>query len=336
MKKILLITMLLCSTGIADDTPADNHATPLDVIADCVDAVQQRDFRRYVDHLSHDEQKLQSGVILFIQSSGMLSLNSGDAGNTLPGDRLLLYVLNDLRKKHTAADWGPEQTAANQAVAALYGEANNGAIQQVGAPYVGQGVSYPTSGRELCIQSAATMKDPAAFLVEALEEVFRSTVVTGKPPNKNVDTLSMTDVIEDVCKPYEELEFTLYTRGDYAIAVAELPAPVAPPAQSPAPAQPLSPAPAPPLSPTNAPEAAVPAPVAPGSPSFASTDPYGQPYYGPAYPSAQPPIAASCENGLCPVPGSDANETTNEVTVLFRRIDGQWKITELFPIKQMF
>ena len=344
MKKVLLITMILCSTGVADDKPArEKTVAPLDVIADCVDAVKQRDFRRYVDHLSPDEQKLQAGVVLLIQSSGMMSVAIGAGNDTRPSDRLLMYVLNDLRKKHTVpkSEIEDKHTVPGQANAALLGQVVNGAVQQIGAEYLQLGVQFPTSGRHQCIQSAAVLKDPAAFLAEALEEVLRPTEVSGKQPKEPVDTLSMTDVIEDLCEPYEKLEFTLYTRGDYAIAIADLPPPVTAPAPAelrtprsagatngqyaPAPAQFASPS-------TDGRQSAAPAAVLP---SPARPVPYGppQPYAGP---SIAAPAALSCETGVCRVPARAATNAENRVTIVFRRIGGQWKITELFPIHQLF
>ena len=230
---------------------------PLQILDECIRAVQQRDFATYVDHLSGDEQKMQAGYVLLLSSTILPQVEEGSE-QIEPEMLLLLRAVGDLINEHTADDLGrnggsPTLQAATQM---LFEQVLTPAMVNAGVGYVTpQAVTAPRI-REVFMKSAGALKDPRLFLIATLTEISRPVQVAGAEPMNHSESPDLAEL----AKEYERQDWTLYTRGDYAIAVPakgesvpQYPADGAPSASSTAEPVPPPPAPgAPPASSTAA------------------------------------------------------------------------------------
>lgn len=214
----------------ADQQPAE--LAPLEVLQDCIQAVAQKDFARYVDHLTPDEQKVQAGLVL-LATPHLLIVNIGEDGG--PEAILLGRALQALANRHQLPPGHPARQAAEQVRnQVLLGQpylASN--VGSAGGQRVGNAVTGSLVDHQIRA-AAGVLKSPREFLIEALGEVSRPVVVSGrgsKPKGGAFD-------LNRYAKAYREFGWTAYTRGDYALAVAA-------PQTSPEPAKTLDVAPAP-------------------------------------------------------------------------------------------
>jgi hypothetical protein len=205
------------SSSIADDSKDDRTAMqPQQILDDCVQAVQAGDFHRYVGHLSEQEQVAQAGFVLFITSTMSPSPDDYE-----PEVFLLTRALNDLVKQYAIPESqrSPEQQAAEEARKGMLGQAFRAAIAPPGVSHLYNPNSNSSGIRETCIKSAGILRDPQRFLVAALTETARPTHISGEETKKCKTSIDFGGM----AKAYGQAEWTLYTRGNYALAIASAP-----------------------------------------------------------------------------------------------------------------
>ena len=214
--------------GVVVTHADDAGMGPLEIVADCLEAAQQRDLGRYVDHLSSEEQKVQAGYVLLITSLYAQSTDLG-GGTEDPEFYLLVRALKDIVRQHSIpkGEWDQEQQAAEETRRKMTSQLWSAIF---GQPTVyGHGLPTPSLGvRQCCLKSTDVLKDTRQFLIAVLTEASRPTLVSGAEPAQPASSTMCVDLV----KAYAALKWTLYTRGDYALAVASEPTPYqAPPAQ---------------------------------------------------------------------------------------------------------
>jgi len=243
----LTVFSLAVAGLLADEKP--DALEPLQVLEDCIEAAAAGDFATYVDHLSQDEQDLQAGYILLTSRSVSRAMDLG-LPVADPEMLLLARTMRDLVARHTvpASERDAAYQAAENRLADLAGEPPK---TSPSVPVV-QTPSYPNPyppatnyapatprgnppyaipvGREHWTRLVGVLKNPRDFLVAALAEIARPTDVTGEQVEKSNGLVN----VGELAKSAQGLKWTMYTRGDYAIAVAKTP-------RSTLPAQPDSP-----------------------------------------------------------------------------------------------
>ena len=211
-------SVLMATALWADDgSPEREVLEPLAVLADSIDAIHTKDFARYVEHLAPEERAVQAGYVMFVAQLTSPSIQVGsDAVD--PKALLLMRALEDLIDQHVIPEKerNEEQQAAQAVSQQITSQMFFGAMMQTGygPPH------YPTptnliGARDACVQSTGVLKDPKAFLVAVLESISSPTQVSSKTAGESTMPSEFSELIES----YEELKWTLYTRGDYAVAV---------------------------------------------------------------------------------------------------------------------
>ena len=201
-----MVLVLLASPLLADEPVAKPPAQPLQplqVLEDCAQAIETGDFGRYVDHLSKDEQRQQAGYILYVSR---LNLDAHEQSSQMfdPQLYLLAHALTDLFTTHRASN-GRQVTSQPPAARPSYN----------GPPSPGQMMAQYS-------RTAEVLGDARKFLVDALAEISRPTDVTGETTAPSHALVGMVATIPSV----KDLKWTVYTRGDHAVALA--PQPVTP------------------------------------------------------------------------------------------------------------
>lgn len=233
---ILTLSWLATPLLLAEEAASESKSpTPLQVLEDCFGAVQSRDFARYVDHLSPAEQQLQAGFALFVANLMSQSADSWE-DTTDPQSILLGQALKDLVRQHSLIG-PPDDEAyrhASQARDQMVGQLYTASVTAPGGAPSGFGahhVMMPPVLRQTCRTSAGVLKDHRQFLIAVLTEASRPTTVTGEQRKESKPTFDF----DNYAKGFSEVKWTIYTRGDYAIAVM---------ATTDTGSQPLAPAPA--------------------------------------------------------------------------------------------
>jgi hypothetical protein len=216
---VLGLSFLTAPWLLADDAAtAAKSLEPLQILEECVRAIQARDFARYVDHLSKEEQQAQAGYALYVAS---MIARSADTGVELddPETILLGRSLKGIVEEHRLTVVTDSQAyqratqARNQILCGPYTPAAPSG--SYGGPTLYLAVS-PTWTRETFITSTGVLTDPRQFLIAVLTEVSRPTIVSG---HKQSASQSAFD-FDEYAKSYSGVQWTVYTRGDYAIAVS--------------------------------------------------------------------------------------------------------------------
>jgi len=216
----LLVLATALSRSFADGGQDDGTTMqPLQILDDCMEAVQAGDFERFVGHLSERELKMQAGLVLFLNS-----VMSPSPEDYEPEVFLLTRAMNDLVLQYTIPE--SQRSAGQHAVAdfrkKLLGQAFCAALAAQDVP-VACNPNTNSMGsmgiRESCINSAGTLRDPRAFLIAVLTEMARPTQISGQQAKEHKSIVDFAGM----AKAYGQAEWTLYTRGNYALAVASVP-----------------------------------------------------------------------------------------------------------------
>jgi hypothetical protein len=208
-----VVSMAPSQANEADNT--QSAARPLEVLADCFEAVQNGEFERYVDHLTFDEQRIQAGYVLFITSALSHTTDAADADPRLV---LLGKALRDVARRHAGRAANSEAGQLARSLANQSAPVVNLQVDPLPAEFPRANASA-TMTRDACIRASAALADPREFLIAALAEVSRPTSVSGAEPSDSEPLPSLADLVG----PFPDLSWTLYTRGDYAIAVVRAP-----------------------------------------------------------------------------------------------------------------
>jgi len=214
--RFTFLTVTLFSLTVAplfaEETPATKE--PLQVLEDCIKAAEAGDFARYVEHLSTDEQQVQAGYILFMTR---IMSHSFDVGISIADPEMFLMAksMRDLVAQYTVPETerGAEYQAAVQALALLTGEASPAGA----GGYQGSRTIYGVGvQRKKLMKSSGVLSDARRFLVAALADLARPTEISGAEVPES-DTFFNC---ERIIKEAKDLKWTLYARGEYALAVA--------------------------------------------------------------------------------------------------------------------
>jgi hypothetical protein len=205
--------------------------SPLEVLADAIQAVESGDFERYVNHLTAGEQRLQAGYVLYIVMA-LTESKGGDAAR--PETILLTQALRDVAIGHLAASGQPGAAPSETPEMLVRKLLTSLFVQPVGPTAAGTPHNTP-SFDQVCLKASALLDDPRDFLIDALQELSVATVVSGAEPDRPIESVDLAAQ----ARVYQEVKRTLYTRGDRALAVPKLatskPAPAAPTTTTPPP-----------------------------------------------------------------------------------------------------
>jgi hypothetical protein len=213
---LLTPTSLLAEEAAA----AAKSLEPLQILEDCLQAVQSRDFARYVDHLSYEEQRLQAGYALTLAGFMSQSVDSWPVPAD-PETVLLARALKDLVREHSLSEVSDMESYrhATQARDEMLGQLHAAAWSGLsGAPstYGSAVIFSPADLRGKCRTSAGLLKDYRQFIIDVLTEAARPTIVSGVQPSESKPTFDF----DEYAKSLRGVKWTIYTRGDYAIALA--------------------------------------------------------------------------------------------------------------------
>lgn len=216
---------------LAQEAPAPEK-TPLQIVEESLRAIESGDFSTYVDHLTEEEQKVQAGLALLLWATVSPSMEEAFE-RVDPQELLLLRALNDVVIEHSASptNEGESPTARAMRLAAeiqglFSAPATSSAGYSSGYSYSGYApapTTGPTRVYDLLQKPAGTLKDPRAFLIVVLTELSRPTVIDGAPA-----TSPENEVLAGMVKAYREQKWSLYVRGNYAVAASSTSAVKAP------------------------------------------------------------------------------------------------------------
>ncbi len=217
---MLTLSLLMAPLLLADEAvPASKSLEPLQILKDCIQAVQSGDFARYVDHLSKDEQQIQAGYALLLANIMTKAADTGTEAND-PGTILLARALKDLVRDHSLSEVFDNQAYqyATQARDQMIGQVSTAVTSASYGANVSNRIP-PPAVRERCMTSTGVLKDHRQFLIAVLTEASRPTVVSGDKPAESEPTFDF----DEYTNGFSEAKWTIYTRGDHAIAVAASP-----------------------------------------------------------------------------------------------------------------
>lgn len=240
LRWILVVMVLGVFVGgrvIADDVASKPSAlTPLEVLADALDAVETGDFERYVDHLTPNEQRLQAGYGLYI----VVALTESQGRDAFQPELILLtQALRDVAIRHLQAPEGKPGAAPGETPEMLVRKLLSSLfVQPVGLTRAG--APHHTPGFEqICLKASGLLKEPRQFLIDALQELSVATQVSGAELDRPVESVDLSAH----ARLLKEAEWILYTRGDRALAVQKFATANNPPAADAAAPKPAPPAP---------------------------------------------------------------------------------------------
>ncbi len=193
---------------------------PLEILKDCIGAAEKRDFQRYADHLAPDEQRVQAAFAIQATSTMSQSFAHGASVGD-PNMLLLSRALSDLLRRHTVPVEQRNETHAEAegALSEIPGAAH-GIPRRFPAPIAYPGTSdwatNQQTNRDAYRKAAGILEDPRQFLVAVLAEAAQTATISGEQPDEVENTFDFDEVV----KAYRQLKWTLYTRGDYALAVS--------------------------------------------------------------------------------------------------------------------
>lgn len=202
---------------LAQEATAPEKA-PLQIVDESLRAIEAGDFATYVDHLSAEEQKVQAGFALLMWATVSPSMDEAFE-RFEPQELLLLRALNDVVIEHSALTAGEGESPTAQAMrlaAKIQGLLSGAAEASAGYSSSGYATSQaagPTRVYDLLQKTAGMLKDPREFLIVVLTELSRPTYIDGAL-SKNPESLGLTEMV----KAYREQKWSLYVRGNYAVA----------------------------------------------------------------------------------------------------------------------
>ncbi len=201
---------------------------PLEILDDCIQAAEKRDFQRYVDHLAPDEHRVQAAYALQAISTMSQSFAYGASAGD-PNMLLLSRALSDLLRRHIVPveqrdeNHSEAERALSEMPGATYGIAVRPAAPDRYPAYPATsapGTSYLATNqrmnREAYRKAAGILEDPRQFLVAVLAEAAQTATISGEQSDEVENTFDFDEVV----KAYRQLKWTLYTRGDHALAVS--------------------------------------------------------------------------------------------------------------------
>lgn len=209
---VITLLALVAAPLRADDKSTE--MTPLQVLEDCLLAAESGEYSRYVDHLTAAEQKVQAGYIVYMTSSMSASLEQGSSFDPGPETALMARAMQRHIEQHAV----PVDKRTD-----TYREAANILAQIIGAPLPYQSPPQThqqrsASNREQSARCANLLEDARAFLLTAFAELAQPASISGEPPAEQ--SVSQFFDVPRLAKQAKALKWTLYTRGEFAIAVA--------------------------------------------------------------------------------------------------------------------
>jgi hypothetical protein len=216
----LLATRTASSPAEEEAADAASALSPQEVLDDCLEAIEEGDFARYVDHLSEREQQQQAGYALFATSMMLQAMVAEGEGEQIEPETLLFSrAMSDLIEEHRAAKPASvgvlPSTMPPPIAPSTYAVYTPTAV--MASAYPSAGVVWPPQAGELLRQSAAGLADPRAFLIAVLAEFARPVEVAGAQPPDGAPQPAFAEKV----RALRQEKCTIYTRGDYAVAVPQ-------------------------------------------------------------------------------------------------------------------
>ena len=214
----ILLALFIATPTVGEETHAQPPAqSPLQVLTSCLAAVESHDFEAYVDHLTPEAQRFQAGLALFFVTSAS---QAGDMGAD-PQTQLLILAMNDLVEEHSIPTDAqtPAEHAAEETRRQVSGQLLMQALAQAGMTSSPAVITSPQLIRQNCIKLAGVLKDCRCFLIAALRELSQPTQVSGAAEEETIKSIGLNEM----AAVYRAVEWTLYTRGNYAMALASVP-----------------------------------------------------------------------------------------------------------------
>lgn len=217
--KLLFAFVCLCFISIANVSADENsqvdQSSPQSTLEQALQALEKGDAATYTTYLSDDEVKFQAGYALYLNSVWEVVQNRNHH-RLDPETWLVSQNLKALIKKHNQIDYDADQNSFFNPAIALNGFRQNLPKNKIGLPGVeDQVIEDQILFRPYCISLSGRLKNPAAFVVEAIQilELPTKVIRQGKPSSSGEDSLQK--MVEDIQKK----SWTFYSRGEYAIAI---------------------------------------------------------------------------------------------------------------------
>ncbi len=214
----LFVLFIAAATVGEEAQPPAPAQPPLQVLADCLKAIENHDFAAYVDHLTPEAQRFQAGLAVYFSATASQAVDVDGAAD--PQTQLLIAALNDLLERHSIPSTAqtPAQMAAVEARTQITGQLFMQALMAAGATAPPAATNSQTI-RQNCIEAAGVLKDCKVFLIAALHEVSQPTQVSGAARQETIKPIDLNEMTA----VYRIVQWRLYTRGNYAMALANVP-----------------------------------------------------------------------------------------------------------------
>ncbi|MCG6154263.1 hypothetical protein [Rubinisphaera margarita] len=216
LRTLLLFTLLSIPTfsvHAEEQRPALDESSPDAVLRACLDRLSRNDFEGYIALLDDEEIRFQSGLLIVY--GGLIQVDAILQGEEFdPSAYLLVRSINDLVGNSLGPGMTDELPKVRQEVmgtlmTTTYDQATNRVVQ-------------PSASSSLlrtsCVKASRVLRDPSQFLVRALENLASPTysMQEGKEAEKTDETWSST------MAALPQLNWDLYIRGSYAVAVVNI------------------------------------------------------------------------------------------------------------------
>lgn len=219
--RMMLVCALVCSylINVANVTAEGNsvptESSPRTTLERALHALEKGDAEAYAKCLSDDEIKFQAGYALYLNAVWEVVQNRNHH-RLDPETWLMSQNLKALIKKHNQYHDDGFGNTIDIYTVALGGFRQNLPENQRGLPGVeDQVIEDQLLFRPYCISLSSRLKNPTAFVTEAIQilELPTKVIRQGKPIPSEEDSLKK--MVENIQKK----SWTFYERGEYAIAI---------------------------------------------------------------------------------------------------------------------
>ena len=219
--RMMLVCALVCSylINVANVTAEGNsvptESSPRTTLERALHALEKGDAEAYAKCLSDDEIKFQAGYALYLNAVWEVVQNRSQ-NRVDPEMWLMSQNLQALIKKHNQIDYNANENRNHNFSIALNGFRHNLPVNKQGIT-VGENEQSNDNRlfRPYCISLSSRLKNPTAFVTEAIQilELPTKVIRQGKPIPSEEDSLKK--MVENIQKK----SWTFYERGEYAIAI---------------------------------------------------------------------------------------------------------------------
>ncbi|HCS52035.1 MAG TPA: hypothetical protein DIW81_10650 [Planctomycetaceae bacterium] len=199
----------------AEGNSVPTESSPRTTLERALHALEKGDAEAYAKCLSDDEIKFQAGYALYLNAVWEVVQNRSQ-NRVDPEMWLMSQNLQALIKKHNQIDYNANENRNHNFSIALNGFRHNLPVNKQGIT-VGENEQSNDNRlfRPYCISLSSRLKNPTAFVTEAIQilELPTKVIRQGKPIPSEEDSLKK--MVENIQKK----SWTFYERGEYAIAI---------------------------------------------------------------------------------------------------------------------